>query len=107
MPNLIHHSRVYALADKRGILSLKSVAAKKFRIECERWWDYNEFVDAAREAYSTTLDDDRGLRDATIDTIQAHRHLLDIGNVKSVLRESQLAFDLLMASRSRAYVVEE
>lgn len=96
---LVHHCRVYALAEKYDIQSLKSIASKKFKLECETHWDCIGFIDAIREVYSNTPDHDRGLRDVVVETIRAHQELLDMGQVKSVLKETLLAFDIVMASR--------
>ncbi|KID81498.1 succinate-semialdehyde dehydrogenase [Metarhizium guizhouense ARSEF 977] len=98
-PNLLHHSRVYALAEKYGIQSLKNLAVTKFRKDSETWWNHEEFAEAAKEAYTTTRDYDRGMRDAVVAAVQAHRQLLNRQDVQSVMKESQLAYDVLMASR--------
>ncbi|RYP43542.1 hypothetical protein DL768_009876 [Monosporascus sp. mg162] len=84
-------------SEKYAISSLKLLAAKKFTLECELWWNHRDFIHAAREVYSSTLDHDRGLRDVVVQTIREHRELLHSGEVKSVLRDTLLAYDLLMA----------
>ncbi|CAG9951764.1 unnamed protein product [Clonostachys rosea f. rosea IK726] len=100
-PNLIHHCRVYCLADKFDVGSLKSLAAEKFEEEAINYWDHPLFIEAAREVYATSPTNDLGLRSVVVTTLQGHHQLLDTPGVQGLLRESQLAFDLLMDSRRK------
>ncbi|KAM4063738.1 BTB/POZ domain-containing protein [Hirsutella rhossiliensis] len=101
-PKLFHHCRVYALAEKYDIPSLKKLAYQKFKTESEKWWDHSDFVKAARKVYATTLPHDRGLRDIVVATIRHNPRLLDREEVQSVLKESELAFDVVMDSHKRS-----
>lgn len=76
-PNLLHHARVYALAEKYGIPSLRSTAVEKFRSESQIWWRHAEFAEAARVVYTATPDDDSDMRDVVMGTIRANRDLLN------------------------------
>ncbi|KAK1762209.1 hypothetical protein QBC33DRAFT_602032 [Phialemonium atrogriseum] len=98
-PNLLHHSRVYALAEKYGIPSLKVLAVKKFTDETNHWRKHEDFAKAAREIYTATPDHDRGMRDAVVDTIRVYRDLLDDDDIESVLRDTRLAYDLVIDLR--------
>lgn len=93
--NLLHHSRVYALADKYNIPSLKALAVENFRADCFWFWGDDDFPKAAREIYETTPDQDRGLRDAMVDTVYKHLSLLTKPEMKLTVRDSLLAYDLL------------
>lgn len=99
-PNLSHHRRVYALAEKYDIVSLHKLAAWKFRAQSDKWWSdygFGDFAEVAREVYATTPPHDRGLKDVILDTIRDHRQLLDNKEVQDVLLgESKLAFDVAM-----------
>ena len=60
------------------------------------WWNDTNFSIAAHHALSTTLDHDRGLRDAVQQTISMHIELLDKPEVESLLSTfNGLAFRLL------------
>ncbi|KAF4505803.1 hypothetical protein G6O67_007716 [Ophiocordyceps sinensis] len=98
-PNLSHHCRVYALAEKYNIVSLKKLVTWKFWDQSERWWrdcDFADFAEVAREVYATTPSHDPGLREVIVNTIRDHRQLLDNKEVQDVLGESELAFDVAM-----------
>lgn len=97
-PNLKHHVQVYALAEKYCIPAPKTLAAEQFEIECGLWWEHPEFVEALHEVYETTLDSDRGLRDQVVKTIEAHREIFDKGELKRVLRDTLVSYDLFMDS---------
>ncbi|KAI9765219.1 MAG: hypothetical protein M1840_007711 [Geoglossum simile] len=55
--------RVYAIADKYGIIELKQLAKRRF----ERWagqnWSHKDFPVIVREVFKSTPSSDRGLRD--------------------------------------------
>ncbi|KAH0423711.1 BTB/POZ domain-containing protein [Colletotrichum camelliae] len=60
-------------------------------------WDPAAFLDAASEAYTSTLDTDRGLRDAVIEVFAAHKDLLYEDEAKVVVeRLGPLGYDFLV-----------
>merc|ERR1712000_406646 len=97
--NLVIHARVYALGEKYGIEGLKLLSLEKFKQEAEFHWDSDDFVRPAEEAYSSTLDQDRGLRDAVADVFTRHPRILDSERVQTVVRELDLCFELMMRFR--------
>ncbi|KAF2868100.1 hypothetical protein BDV95DRAFT_157794 [Massariosphaeria phaeospora] len=99
-PYLVTHAKVYAIAEKYGISGLKSLARKKFAHQLELHLDSAEFPEACQEAYETTIDTDRGLRDILIQTFRAHRDLTLRKDVELAVRDTPgLAFELFrMAS---------
>ncbi|KAK5999008.1 hypothetical protein PT974_01394 [Cladobotryum mycophilum] len=96
-PNLLQHARVYALAEKYDVRSLKFLAARKFRRECVQWFNHPQCAVAAREVYSTTPDHDRGLRDTVTVIIWCNRKLLNRKDIQTVMKESLLAFDIVIS----------
>ncbi|KAL7266670.1 hypothetical protein RUND412_010778 [Rhizina undulata] len=60
---LIKHPRVYAIADLWDIPDLKELCRVQFEHHLTTLWVSDTFVDAGREAYSTTAHSDRKLRD--------------------------------------------
>ncbi|KAI3571955.1 hypothetical protein IWW34DRAFT_893620, partial [Fusarium oxysporum f. sp. albedinis] len=60
----ILHVRVYALAELYGILSLKRLALEKFNKTIQENVQTHRFLASVEEAYTSTVQEDRGLRDA-------------------------------------------
>ncbi|KAL8381113.1 hypothetical protein RB595_005409 [Gaeumannomyces hyphopodioides] len=93
----VAHAKVYALAEKYGIPCLKELARCKFTMAAFTHWDSDRFFDAALEAYTTTLETDRGLRDPVVNVMYAHKDLLNKERGKYMVKTvPPLAFDLLM-----------
>jgi hypothetical protein len=99
--NLSLHAMVYALAEKYHIPGLKSVALEKFRKEADIWWESPCFLRAAEVVYSSTMDQDRPMRDIVIDTFVQHLDLLDTEAAQNTVRTPGLSYDLVMRLRSR------
>ncbi|KAF2251310.1 hypothetical protein BU26DRAFT_280646 [Trematosphaeria pertusa] len=99
-PHLITHAKVYAIAEKYGISGLKSLARKKFTHQIEAHINSDELPEACQEAYESTVDTDRGLRDVIIQTFRSHPDLSLRKDVELAVRETPgLAFELFrMAS---------
>ncbi|KAK8176871.1 hypothetical protein IWX90DRAFT_410387 [Phyllosticta citrichinensis] len=68
--------RIYSLADKYQIASLKKAASERFQLYLEDWvWevcDFDDFPGLVREVYQTTPSTDRGLRDLVLFFISTH-----------------------------------
>ncbi|ORY67586.1 uncharacterized protein BCR38DRAFT_522484 [Pseudomassariella vexata] len=94
--NLVIHARVYALGSKYGIKGLKNLSADKFEDEVKRHWDTEDFLGAAQEAYTSTSEQDRTIRDSVLNTIKSHPELLGRKQVQEVIKKLELSFDLLM-----------
>lgn len=99
-PELMVHTKVYALAEKYMIEGLKMLALEKFTTAATQYWESSTFLEAAREAYTSTIELERGLRDAILEVFYNHPTLLDDLKVQLMLQEvPQLGFDLLMNMR--------
>ncbi|GKT52608.1 uncharacterized protein ColSpa_12789 [Colletotrichum spaethianum] len=95
--DILLHAKAYAIAEKYAIDDLKSLARTKFETTAQRSWDTDDFLDAIDEAYTSTLDSDRGLRDIVLKVFAEHKELLDREQVKVLLRKlGSLTYDLVM-----------
>jgi hypothetical protein len=93
---LATHARMYALADKYQISGLKALAQRKFEEAARQHWNSEEFAPALHIVYTSTLEEDRGLRDIVIATISRDR-LLEKPEVRATVKDlPELAFGLLM-----------
>ncbi|CAI6311217.1 unnamed protein product [Periconia digitata] len=99
-PHLITHAKVYAIAEKYGVTGLKSLAQKKFAQQIELHLDSDELPEACQEAYESTVDTDRGLRNIVIQAFRTNPALSLRKDVEMAVRETPgLAFELFrMAS---------
>jgi hypothetical protein len=99
-PHLITHAKVYAIAEKYGIAGLKHLARSKFAQEIEAHINSDELPEACQEAYESTIDSDRGLRDVIIQTFRTHPELSLRKDMEMIVRDTPgLAFELFrMAS---------
>ncbi|KAJ9129702.1 hypothetical protein NKR23_g12480 [Pleurostoma richardsiae] len=100
-PLLSTHAKVYAIGEKYLIGGLKALALRKFNAAITTHWARDDFLEAVREAYGSTPDTDRGLRNSVIAAIHAHSELLKQEQVQSVLKEfNVLAYDLLITQEA-------
>ncbi|TXB97052.1 hypothetical protein FocTR4_00011704 [Fusarium oxysporum f. sp. cubense] len=99
--NLHLHAKVYALGEKYGIQPLKALALRKFESEAQFHLHSDDFLQGIREAYTSTVETDRPLRDAVVTILRSNKGLLKKESVKEVLKETGLGFDLLMDFASR------
>ncbi|KAK4989807.1 hypothetical protein LTR66_003127 [Elasticomyces elasticus] len=98
--HLLLHTRVYALAEKYDIPSLKALARRKFEMAMACYYDSPEFADAIEEVYCSTIDSDRGLRDVVIQAFRSHPQLASTQDVFSVIKQTPtLAFELWKVER--------
>jgi hypothetical protein len=94
---LTFHSKVYTLAEKCWIDDLKDVAIQKFRVAASQDWNLYDFVSAAREVYTGTVDTDRGLKDVIVNTLCDRRGIMDDKVVKDLVKELHpLAYDMVL-----------
>lgn len=99
-PNLTIHAMVYALGEKYDIQGLKALSLEKFKKEARSYWDSDDFLRAVEEVYTSTIDADRGMRDAVVDAIRQHSTVLDKESMQAVVRRVEpLCFDLMMGFR--------
>lgn len=97
--SLLHHVKVYALADKMLVPELKALAARKFGADCQVWWQHDDFFDAANKVYEkgTAQEEDRGLKDIVVETLRQHAKLVTRSDIQALLLDTpELARDLLV-----------
>jgi hypothetical protein len=93
---LLIHSQMYQLGDKYDVTGLKELARKKFKRACTKYWDDECLAPAAHHAFSTTMDEDIGLKEVISQVISDHINLLNKPEVITLLHEfSGLAVGLL------------
>ena len=98
--HLVLHTRVYALAEKYDIPSLKQLARGKFEMAMACYYDSPEFADAIEEVYCSTIDSDRGLRDIVLEAFKSHPQLANTQDVFAVITDTpSLAFELFKVER--------
>ena len=89
---------MYEIADKYDVLGLKALAAEKFRVASAQFWNHAMFPTAAHHAFSTTMEEDKGLREIVCKTISDHMALLEKPEIEALMTEfNGLAFGLLKA----------
>jgi hypothetical protein len=94
---LLTHAKIYEIGDKYQVSGLKELSKFKFELACAKFWDDGMFAEAAHHAFSTTPEDDKGLRRIVCKTISDHMGLLKKGDVVGLMTEfNGLAFGLLM-----------
>ena len=96
LSGLTTHAQMYSLADRYGIGGLKSLAQQKFKPAARRYWASQDFAPAVHIVYTSTPDEDRGLRDIVTETIDEHRNLIKKPEMEMMVKDLPLlAFDLL------------
>jgi len=99
-PHLVTHARVYALSKKYKIDGLKALALEKFEGQVHQSWASEDFLQAAKVVYESTMEDDVDIRNAVTTTLYQHPELLDKKETQDVIKGLALGFDLLMRVRS-------
>lgn len=95
---LLLHAKMYDIGDKYTVTGLQQLAREKFLRACVSCWDSEYFATAAQYAFTTTPDEDKGLRDLISNTISQHMVLLKKPAVEALLNEfNGLAVGLLKA----------
>jgi hypothetical protein len=97
---LTTHAKVYALAEKYLIRGLKAVALRKFKAAAAVCSDVDDFLQATLEVYTSTIEDERGLRDVVVETLFKNSEWLDKEKVRAVIKElGALTYDLVIYMR--------
>lgn len=78
---------MYEIADKYEVVGLKELAKEKFSRSCNHFWNTSDFHVAANHAFSTTPEDDSGLRDLVSQTIAKHMELAQIFEIRELLMQ--------------------
>ncbi|KAH3993102.1 hypothetical protein HBH70_192960 [Parastagonospora nodorum] len=93
---LLLHAKMYEIGDKYDVIGLKQLAREKFLRASAKYWDSKHFAPAAHYAFSTTPEDDKGLRNAISNIVSQHMGLLNKPAVEALLTEfNGLAVGLL------------
>lgn len=82
---LLVHTKMYEIADKYDVAGLKQLAREKFSRGCKHFWNTPEFHIAATHAFSTTPEDDDGLRGLVSQTIAGHMELAQTPEIRTLL----------------------
>lgn len=92
--------KVYALAEKYDIPSLKTLARRKFEIAISCYYDAPELAEAIERVYSSTVESDRGLRDVVLQLFKLHPQLANTQDIYTIIKETPtLALDLWKVER--------
>ncbi|EWG54839.1 hypothetical protein FVEG_12946 [Fusarium verticillioides 7600] len=90
-------AKVYALGEKYGMQGLKDAAKGAFESEIQSGnVGVDEFAEAVEEVYTSTVSEDRGLRDVVVKMIEQDILLLDHMVVREVMRATDFALDVLL-----------
>jgi len=94
---LLVHSKLYTIGDKYETPGLKELAREKFCRTCKDFWEGEDFIMAAEHAYTTTMDEDEGLRMCIKETSIRNKGLLVRPDVKGFLAERpELMYEILI-----------
>jgi len=96
---MVFDVQVYSVAELYDIAALKEYSKENFESAIKVGWALNDFPQAITEAFSSTPEADRGLRDPIVKTCAEHiKDLIVKPAFKKVLREtSTFAADLTQA----------
>ena len=89
--HLTSHIRIYAIADYFGMTDLKTYARQGTLDVLHVYWDTKELelAGALEEAFTSTPEDDRGIKDVLVDILKEHPGLwMDEGAVKDWLDDN-------------------
>lgn len=97
-PQLLTHTKMYEIGDKYDVIGLKDLAKEKFARACKHFWKTPEFASAAHHAFSTTVEDDKGLRGIVSARICEHIELVNDPGVSVLMTQfNGLALGVLQA----------
>ncbi len=99
-PRLAVHAKVYELSKKYGIEGLETLSLGKFQSEAGDHWDTEDFLQAAKEVYSTETND-RRMKDMVTEIVCHHTELLDREETQTAIRGLDLSYDVLMRMRKQ------
>ena len=100
--DLLLHAKMYEIGDKYEVIGLKGLAKDKFKASCKHFWRTPSFAVAARHAFSTTVEDDKGLRDIVSATISEHLQLVGDPEVDAIMTDFKgLALGVLRTTLSK------
>jgi hypothetical protein len=90
------HASTYAIGEQYGVVGLKELCKEKFRCACLHFWNQPAFAVAAHLVFSTTVEDDKCLRDIVSKHIADHIELVNKAEIEVLMTEfNSLAFSIL------------
>lgn len=93
---LLIHSKMYEIGERYSVKGLKELSREKFRVACDEFWKTSAFPQAAHHAFSSTITDDKDLRDIVIKTLSQHMELIVKEEIAVLMMEfNGLAYGLL------------
>jgi hypothetical protein len=99
---LVFHAKMYEIGDRYNVVGLKDLSKEKFQGACTKFWDDPKFAEAAHYAFSTTPDNDKGLRKIVSETLVKHMQLLKKPEIESLMTEfNGLALGILLAKADK------
>ncbi|CAG9989382.1 unnamed protein product [Clonostachys byssicola] len=93
---LLDHAKVYSLAEKYGVPSLKKLAVDKFERQARKDCDGEDLVDAAVEAYTGTVPKDRGFRDEVVRAMTNHMDVLTHEPFREAMNGLDIGVDVVL-----------
>jgi hypothetical protein len=84
---LLRHAKMYEIGDKYDVKGLKELAREKFLRGSSKYWDDDVFSSVAYYVFSTTAEEDHGLRGIVIKIISRHMALLSKPAVEALVDE--------------------
>ncbi|KAF2716048.1 hypothetical protein K431DRAFT_258318 [Polychaeton citri CBS 116435] len=102
-PDLVLHTKTYALGDKYDIPPLKDIALHRFLGDVEDAWNNDDFPEAARITFTTTPDSDLGLRNVVTEVLLQHStELACKPEIEAVVKDlNGLAYNLWKLTNAR------
>jgi hypothetical protein len=95
---LLDHAKMYEMGEKYNVDGLKDLAREKFGRSCKHFWDDPVFAIAANHAFSTTVEEDTGLRRIVSSTILEHMDLIEKPEIGLLMLQfNGLALGILQA----------
>ena len=84
---MLLHAKMYEIGEKYVVHGLKQLAQDKFERSCTAHWHTSHFAVATHHVFSSTVEDDKGLRDIAVKTISDHIAILNNPEVEALLDE--------------------
>ncbi|KFA78678.1 hypothetical protein S40288_09487 [Stachybotrys chartarum IBT 40288] len=99
--NPLFHAKVYTLAEKYGVPSLKALAADNFRNELQKHYDNERFVECLGEVFGGSLPHDTGLRRTVAAVLDMNMELMHDAKVQEAIHQTGSAMDILVLMADR------
>lgn len=102
---MVFNAQVYSLADRYMIPALKHLAKDKFATAIKTGWSMDDFLLAVDVVYSSSPEDDRGLRDLVVGVSGENLEMLlkNTGFQNLLGEKPKFAADIIMSGVSRKF----